>query len=72
MRSTVLAAVLLITYSLGVSLGSALFGYLSDLFVALGLQQPLTISLTVMNSIGLLSVPFILLAIRHFPRQDVG
>lgn len=70
MRATILATVLLITYCLGVSLGSALFGYLSDLLITMDVREPLTVSLTILNSVGLLSVPFILLAIRHFPEQQ--
>ncbi|MEJ8569546.1 MFS transporter [Elongatibacter sediminis] len=71
MRSTVLAFVLLATTLVGFSLGSAVFGMLTDAFTSWGLAQPLSVAMMVVNGIGLLSIPAVLLAIRHHKGSEL-
>ena len=69
LRATVFAFVLLITALVGLALGSAAFGALSDWLVSLGVSRPLTVSLALSNAAGLISVPLVLRAMRNYERQ---
>ncbi len=64
LRSTVYAFVLLVTTLGGFSVGSACFGWLSTHLLTAGVSEPLSVSFVVFNCIGLLSAPFIYLALR--------
>lgn len=68
-RATIIAVTLLVMALIGTALGNLAAGMLADLYIAQGLERPVTWAIISINLVSLLALPALYMAARNYSRD---